>query len=50
MKVGQLVAEKIRLMDEQIKFLEFAWLRFTASEQNLIKGDYLGKVPDKYKS
>lgn len=45
-KAASLVAEKIRLMNEQIKFLEYAW---SFADKNKLINNYTGKVPDKYK-
>ncbi len=49
MKVGRLVADKIRLMDEQLKFLEYVWSLCQADMQDQAINNYKGKVPDKYK-
>ena len=45
--VGYIVAEKIRLMDEKIKFLEYAWS--LVMDKDKVINNYTGLVPSKYK-
>ena len=42
---AKIVATKIRIMNEQIKFLEYA---FSLSDKDKAINSYTGKVPDKY--
>ena len=46
---GQIIATKIRLMNEQIKFLEYVWNSLSDKDQNNLLKDYLPEVPNKYK-
>ncbi len=48
-RVTDIVAQKIRLMDEQIKFLEYVWLLCPTDYKDQAVNNYKGKVPDKYK-
>ena len=44
-----IVATKIRLMGEEIKFLDYIWSTLTEETKDKLINDYLGFIPSKYK-
>jgi hypothetical protein len=49
MTAREILATKIRLMDDEIKFLEFAWAGLSQFERDKIINEYVGTIPRKYK-
>ena len=45
---AEAVRQKLLLMDEQIKFLEFIWNDLPQKVRDTYINDYIGRVPYKY--
>lgn len=46
---AQLVQAKLRLNDEQIKFLDYVWRCQTEDAKDFYRNNYTGSLPAKYK-
>ncbi len=45
---ANLVAWKLRLMAEQIDFLEAAWNSLSQEQKDILINNYVGRIPAKY--
>lgn len=45
---ANLVAWKLRLMADQVKFLEAAWNSLSQEQKDRVINNYVGRVPMKY--